>query len=229
MHVPELIVMLTHHDQTVEDACEVFAQCKDAKARYWGFKEEPLSLEKMKNLYETMRSCGKYTALEVVDYTENGCIEGAMKAVECKVDCLMGTIYFDSVRDICQREGIRYMPFVGRIEGRPSILSGTAEEMILEAKNYLNKGVYGIDLLGYRYTGDAVELNQRFVNAMHGMGVPVCIAGSVDSYQRLDELKAIQADYFTIGGAFFEHRFGDSFTEQVNAVYDYMHGKKEPK
>ena len=36
---PELIVMLTHNDLTVENAAEVFETCKNSKAEYWGFKE----------------------------------------------------------------------------------------------------------------------------------------------------------------------------------------------
>lgn len=38
---PELIVMLTHNDLTVENAAEVFETCKNSKAEYWGFKEKP--------------------------------------------------------------------------------------------------------------------------------------------------------------------------------------------
>lgn len=45
------------------------------------------------------------------------------------------------------------MPFVGSITGRPSVLTGTIDEMVAEANRYLEKGVYGIDLLGYRYIG----------------------------------------------------------------------------
>ena len=37
------------------------------------------------------------------------------------------------------------------------------EEMIEEARLCLEKGAYGIDLLGYRYTADAKELNRRLV------------------------------------------------------------------
>ena len=37
---PELIVMLTHNDLTVENAAEVFETCKNSKAEYWGFKEK---------------------------------------------------------------------------------------------------------------------------------------------------------------------------------------------
>ena len=133
----------------------------------------------------------------------------------------MGTVYSDAVRDYCRAHGLRYMPFVGQVTGRPSVLQGTPEGMIDEARRYLAKGVYGIDLLGYRYTGDAAALTRAFVAAVPA---PVCLAGSVNSLARLDEVKAAGAAYFTIGSAFFEHAFGGSIADQINAVCDYMEG-----
>lgn len=217
--IPELIVMLTHNDRTVDNAYDIFEQCRDSEAQIWGFKEETLPLNKMKELYSYMKRCGKTTVLEVVAYTENKCIQGAKMAVECGCDILMGTMYYDSINEICRSNGIKYMPFVGRITRRPSILDGEIDDMIAEAKSYLGKGVYGIDLLGYRFTGDAVELNRRFVNEVDA---PVCIAGSVNSFQRLDELKDAAPYLFTIGGAFFENKFGENFKEQINKVCRYM-------
>ena len=55
-NLPELIVMLTHNDFTVSNAEEIFEQCKDSKARYWGFKDHPLPLEKMKRLFARMKA-----------------------------------------------------------------------------------------------------------------------------------------------------------------------------
>lgn len=216
---PELIVMLTHNDRTVENAREVFESCKNSKAQYWGFKEEPLPLEQMKELYHLMKSCGKTTFLEVVAYTEEECLAGARMAAECEVDVLLGTLYFDSINELCKKHGMKYMPFVGTITGRPSVLEGTLEEMVAQANEALEKGVYGFDLLGYRYTGDAAALNKAFVEAVDA---PVCLAGSVNSYQRLDEVKDAAPWAFTIGGAFFEGKFGGSFCEQVDKVCDYM-------
>ena len=72
---PNLIVMLTHNDSTVLNAFEIFDRCKDSKAKYWGFKEKPLSHEKMKELCSYMKSCGKTTVLEVVEYTEAESLE----------------------------------------------------------------------------------------------------------------------------------------------------------
>ena len=216
---PILVVMLTYNDMTVENAYEIFDQCKDSKAEYWGFKEEPLPLDEMKKLYAYMKECGKKTSLEVVAYTEMECIEGAKMAVECGCDMLMGTIYFDSVNEICKKNGLDYMPFVGDVTERPSVLGGTIDGMIAEAKSYLAKGVSGIDLLGYRFTGDAVELNKRFVQEIDA---PVCIAGSVNSYQRLDEILDADPWSFTIGSAFFENKFDGTFKEQIDKVCDYI-------
>ncbi len=211
--------MLTHNDVTVANAREVFEGAKDAKAKFWGFKEVGLPLDEMKALYDYMKECGKTTFMEVVAYTEEECLEGAKMAVECNVDILMGTMYFQSVMDLCKEHDLKYMPFVGKITGRPSVLEGTIEGMIEEANSYIAKGAYGIDLLGYRYTGDPVELNKRFVA---GVNAPVCLAGSVNGYKRLDEVKDADSWTFTIGGAFFENKFDGTFAEQIDKVCDYM-------
>ena len=169
---PELIAMLTHNDCTVENAYKIFVQCKNSKAKFWGFKEKPLPLSQMKELYAYMKKCGKTTFLEVVEYTEKKCLEGAKIALECGCDILMGTHFFDSVNEFCKKNNLKYMPFVGKVTGRPSVLEGTVEEMIDEANKYIEKGVYGIDLLGYRYTEDPVSLNKKFVSQVKA---PVCI------------------------------------------------------
>ena len=221
-NIPELIVMLTHHDRTVTNAIEVFEGAKNSKAKYWGFKEVGIPEEEMTDLVKRMKAAGKTTFLEVVDYTEEGCAEGARIAARCGFDVLMGTLYFDSVKKIADEAGIKYMPFVGELSGRPSVLNGTIQGMIDEANHLVDtKGIKGFDLLGYRYTGDAVKLNAEFVKNVRG---DVCLAGSVASFQRLDEVKATGAWAFTIGGAFFENKFGEglSFGEQIDVVIDYM-------
>ena len=212
-----LIVMLTHNDETVNNAHEIFEKCKNSDAKFWGFKEKSLPIEQMKNLYKYMKECGKTTFLEVVEYTEKEGLEGSKIALECGCDILMGTMFFDSINEFCKKNNLRYMPFVGKVTERPSILEGEIDEIIKEANEYLKKGVYGFDLLGYRYTGNAVELNERFVLEVNA---PVCIAGSVNG--RLDELKNINPWSFTIGSAFFENKFDGSFEEQINKVCEYV-------
>lgn len=211
--------MLTHNDETVNNAHEIFEKCKNSDAKFWGFKEKSLPIEQMKNLYKYMKECGKTTFLEVVEYTEKEGLEGAKIAVECGCDILMGTMFFDSINEFCKKNSLKYMPFVGKVTERPSILAGEIDEIIKEANEYLKKGVYGLDLLGYRYTGNAVELNEKFVLEVNA---PVCIAGSVNGYERLDELKNINPWSFTIGSAFFENKFDGSFEEQINKVCEYV-------
>ena len=217
-----LVVMLTYNDKTVKNAYEIFEKCKDSKAKFFGFKEEPLPLEQMKELYAHMKKSGKETFLVVVAYTEEEGLSGAKMAFECGCDYLMGTMYYDSINSFCKENNIKYMPFVGKVTKRPSVLEGDIDAIINEANNLLKKGVYGFDLLGYRYTGDAAKLNKRFVSEVMA---PVCIAGSINSFTRLDELKSAKPWSFTIGGAFFENKFGENFEEQINIVCDYIKGE----
>ena len=103
----------------------------------------------------------------------------------------------------------------------PIIIAVTNKELRdkLSAKEYLKKGVYGIDILGYRYTGDAVRLNEEFVRAVDA---PVCIAGSINDYQRLNEIRKAGPWAFTIGSAFFDNKFEGDFGEQINKVCQYI-------
>lgn len=216
---PYLIVMLTYNDMTVENAYEIFDSCKESKAVCFGFKEEPLPIDEMKRIFGLMKENGKTTGLEVVAYTEDEGLEGAKMAVECGCDFLMGTIFSDKILALCKENNIKYMPFVGKVTERPSILEGEASDMIKEANEYIKKGAFGIDLLGYRYTKDAFSLIKEVTNGVKG---PVCVAGSVDSYNRLDEILEANPHSFTIGSAFFDNKFDGTFSEQIDKVVSYI-------
>ncbi len=222
MGCPELIIMLTHDDCTVNNAYALFDACKDLPVRYWGIKEKGLPEADMKALYDAVRRHGKVGVLEVVAYTEEECLAGARLAAECGCAILMGTMYHDTVHAVCREHGIRYMPFVGDVCSRPSVLHGTVEAIAAEAVKCEEKGVFGIDLLGYRYDGDAILLAETTVHAVH---TPVCLAGSINSYERLDEVLRVSPAFFTVGSALFDHAFGDDFAEQVRNIYEYIHKK----
>ena len=219
MAVPQLIVMLTRCDYTVENALDIFDQCKDSKALYWGIKESPLPLDVIQQLFSHMKACGKKTILEVVAYTEEEGLAGAEMAVKCGCDILMGSKFFPSINRYCIDHGLKYMPFVGTITGRPSVLEGEIETLVAEAQEYIAQGVYGINLLGYRYKGDPIALNKALVEQVEA---PVCLAGSINSYSRLDEVAQVHPWAFTIGSAFFEQQFGDAINDQIDSVCDYM-------
>ncbi len=215
----KLIVMLTSNDRTVENAHEIFRQCKNSKADIWGIKEKGLPKEQMKNLFSYMKECGKSTVLEVVAYKEQDCMKGAEMAVLCGCDILMGTVFYDSVNSYCKKNGLKYMPYVGQVEGRPSVLNGSPEKIIEDAKRYLEQGVYGISLLGYRYVGNAEKMMDEFLSKINS---PVCVAGSIDCYEKLDNIKRTAPWAFTIGSAFFQKRFGEAFDAQIDKVFRYI-------
>ena len=218
---PELIVMLTHDDYTVDNARTVFESCKDTGALYWGAKEKNLTHLELMNLFACMKENGKKTVLEAVTYNEATGLDAAKLAVKCGCDMLMGTVFGDSISSFCQDHGLKYMPFVGQLRGRPSIMEGTVDEIVDEARSNIEKGAFGVDLLGYRFVGNSQELNRLVVEAVDA---PVCIAGSVDSYERLDEILELNPWAFTIGSAFFENRFGLEFPEQIENVLSYING-----
>ena len=162
---PEIIIMLTHHDVTVKDAGEIFEQCKDLPVKFWGFKNVGLPKDEMKKVAGAMKAAGKTTFLEVVTYDEASCLDGAQTAIDCGFDYLMGTVYYDSVAKLLKENGMAYLPFVGKVSGSPSILEGTNEEIIQNAKDLMAKGIKGFDILAYRHVVDGEKLAREFCAA----------------------------------------------------------------
>jgi len=218
---PELIVMLTHYDETVKNALELFEECKDLPVKHWGFKDVGLPHDQMKTLVRRMKEAGKITFLEVVSLSEEEGLAGARLAVEAGFDILMGTVYFDSIHAYLKDKPQQYYPFPGEVYGHPSILGGTIEWIVEHARSLEAKGVQGLDLLGYRYTGDARRLLQEVVK---GITIPLVCAGSIATLERIAEVWEAGAWGFTIGSAFFEQTFlaGGSFKENIRVVTDWL-------
>jgi hypothetical protein len=218
---PEFILMLTYNDMTVKDALKIFRECKDMPVTHWGFKDVGLPVEKMKALVREMKNAGKTTYLEVVSLSEEEGLRGAKIAVDAGFDILMGTVLFDSILNYLKDKPIKYYPFPGHIFGHPSIMDGTIEEVVAHAKLLENKGVPGLDLLSYRYIGDARLLLTEVVKATN---VPIVSAGSIDSFIRIAEVWQTGAWGFTIGSALFDKKFvpNGSFKENTIEVCDWL-------
>ncbi len=217
-----LIVMLTNHDVTVSNALEVFESCKDLPVKDWGFKDVGLPEDQMKQLVKRMKECGKTTYLEVVTYTEEECLRGARLAIECGFDYLMGTLYYPSVGKLFQNTSTKYLPFCGKVWGSPSVLGESIDGIVEDALRLSeSEGVAGLDLLAYRFPGDAPALIREY---MKQVKIPTVIAGSIDSTQRLDFMKEIQPWGFTIGSALFAGKYQENgtFRENVEAVVAYL-------
>jgi len=223
---PAFILMLTYNDTKVKDALKIFRECKDAPVSHWGFKDVGLPPEEMTALVREMKDAGKTTYLEVVSLSEEEGLRGAKIALEAGFDSLMGTVFFDSILDYLKGKPIQYYPFPGHIFGHPSVMDGTIEDIVAHAKFLEGKGVPGMDLLSYRYVGDAYQLLSEVVKATH---VPIVSAGSIESYKRLAEVWKAEAWGFTIGSALFDKKFvpDGSFLDNTIAVCNWLQ-KTEP-
>jgi hypothetical protein len=220
-HKPELIVMLTHHDRTVLNALELFERLQDQAVTHWGFKDVGLPPNQMAQVVAAMQAAGKRTYLEVVSLSEEEGLRGARLAVELGFDVLMGTVFFASIQEYLKDKPVRYYPFPGRVHGHPSLLDGTLDEIVAHARQLEAQGAHGMDLLTYRYPGDAPRLLREVVKAT---SVPIVSAGSIASYERILEVWQAGAWGFTIGSAFFEGRFisEGTFEDNLLAVVDWL-------
>ena len=220
---PEIIIMLTNNDITVKNAEEIFDSCKDLPLKKWGFKDVGLSKEEMIHLAKKMKEAGKQTYIEIVTYTEEGCLEGAKLAYECGFDYLTGTLPFDSVFEYAKEHDLKYFPFCGNVGGSPVVLTGSVEEIVASAKECIEKGAAGVDLTAYRYVeGNAADLTQAVVDAIGAD--KVCIAGSIGNTKRMDEMKDAGVSEYTMGSALFNANFVEdgSFRENLEYVIAYL-------
>jgi len=211
--------MLTWHDVTVPNAKEVFLECKDAPAKHWGFKLEGTTPESMADLIHCMKENGKTVYIEVLDMREEVCLDAAKRCAEAGVDHLLGTVYYESVAKVCAAAGMKYSPFTALAED--SRLRGDIPSVVEKAKADTAKHTDGITISAFRYVdGDPVELLRALDPAMEK---PFRIAGSVNTFERIDFLKTLKnLTAFTIGGAFFEGKFGGTFAEQIGKVCAYL-------
>lgn len=218
---PHLIVMLTHHDQTVPNALELFNELKDESVTHWGFKDVGLEPDQMQQVVAAMRAAGKTTYLEVVSLSEEEGLRGARLAVELGFDILMGTVFYPSIAEYLKDKPIRYYPFPGHVHSHPSILDGEIKDIVAHAGQLQANGAHGMDLLTYRYAGDAARLLREVVQAT---SVPIVSAGSIASYDRILEVWQAGAWGFTIGSAFFENCFvpNGTFGDNLRAVVNWL-------
>ncbi len=219
---PKLILMFTQNDVTVPDAIDYFEKVKDLPVDYFGFKEIGLPHDKMKELNNKIHAAGVESFLEVVEYDEESIKEPAKMALDLGFDYLMGTVYFPSIWDIIDKK-IKYFPFCGKIYDRPSVLDGTIDEIVADAKRIEKAGANGFDLLAYRYKYPD-KINDLVLAVRDAVDVPIVSAGSINSFNRLQETIDQGVWGFTIGGAFFEKKFvpDGSYRDNVEAVIEKL-------
>ena len=219
--MPEFIFMLTHHDQTLENALDVYDEIRDLPLRYVGFKDVGVPADTLRELTRRMHDDGRQVLLEVVSERAEDELRSVTAAIDIGVDWVLGGTNCDAALEVLAAvPNVRYSPFPGRVVGHPSLLRGTIEEIAASAADLTARdGVYGLDLLAYRFDGDVEALVAAVVAASAG---PVIAAGSVDSVERIRTLGRLGAWGFTIGGAIFEGVLpaGPSIREQLTVALD---------
>jgi len=212
----EFIFMETYNDMTRSDAIKVYKEIRDTKLKFIGFKDIGLPIEKLKDLHSMMKKDGRTTFLEVVSASETETIQSIKVALELGVDYLIGGTYIDSTLPLIKNTNVKYFPYVGKIVDHPCKLRGSIEEMVQDTKKVKEKRIPGINLLAYRYNGDV----EKLIEKVSVIGLPMIVAGSIDSYERVSKMKEMGIWAFTIGGAIFDKKFvsNGSLKDNINAV-----------
>jgi hypothetical protein len=222
----DLIYMLTKDDVTIPNALEVVDEIMDTDLRYIGFKdpqEGGLSTDKYKPLMAKLRETDMEIFIEVVSESEELNLRSAKLAVDLGVDYLIGGTFIDSSMQAIAGTNIGFFPYIGEIVGHPCVLEGSIEEMVEEGKMVKKKGIAGINLLAYRRE-PASEVPLLIQEVQKAVELPLIIAGSINSYERIEKMKELGVWTFTIGGAIQDRIFvpGGTIKENLNAVLEAL-------
>ena len=203
---PDFIFMLTRGDVTIADARERLPHVIAAGVRHIGFKDVGLPPSELSALAADIHAQGALVYLEMVCLELDAEAEAARAAVAFGVDVLMGGTRPAVVEPIIAGSGIRYFPFPGRIVGHPSRLVGDIRAIAASARALASRpAVHGLDLLAYRFAGDAPALIRAVRRAAGDK--PVVVAGSIDRDERIAATAAAGAAGFTIGTAALDAAF----------------------
>jgi len=215
----EFIFFLTYHDRTVATADRVLADVKGLGVRNIGFKDVGIPTDRLKKLKGDIDKASLTSYIEVVSEDAASIRRSAQAAVNLGVDYLIGGYgeYAADVLEIVRSTNIKFYPYIGQVSGIPGVLRGDLNEIVDDARRKQDMGVNGIDLLAYRYEGDAEELLDAVI---HAVEIPVIAAGSVNSLERVRRVIRSGAAGFTIGTAILDCRIVPECTleDQVRAV-----------
>lgn len=221
----EFIFMLTQNDVTVPQALEVLEELRGTGLRYAGCKDIGLSAGEYVELFNEMKRDGMTTFMEVVSYDEKKHFDGVNRALRFGVDYLVGGMpqHTKKTLEYLKRSGTptKYCPYIGEVVGHPCVLRGSVDEIISSGRKAESLGVDGMNLLLYRYTGDQKALLNA---ATKKLKLPLIVAGSVKTFEQIEELRAMNVWAFTIGGAIFEKRLvkEGSIHDQISAVMNRL-------
>lgn len=210
--MPNFILMLTKDDRTVINADQAYEQVRDAPLNYVGFKDVGLPLEDLRTLSDRIHMDGRKVMFEVVSTTRESEVAAVRTGMAIGADYILGGRHPVDVIPLIQDRDVQYFPFCGHTVGHPTQLTGSIDSIVADARCLAAmNGVDGLDLLSYRFAGDAELLTRNVVQAV---SVPVIAAGSIDRQERVRAMCAAGVWGFTVGSALFDGRFVENLLRQ---------------
>ena len=210
--------MLTKDDMTVKNAVELYEEIRERGITRIGFKNVGVDYSVMKEIVERAGRHGLETYMEVVSTNKKEARDSFEAGLKLGIGNLIGSTYPAMMSFAVMRSGrkTRRFPFIGRVWGHPNNLSGNFSQFREDIDNLEWLGVEGIDLLAFRYDSDPYSLLRYVVGETK---LPVIVAGSIDSVEKIRELKSIGVWGFTVGTAMIDREFsGGSIGEQVDII-----------
>lgn len=215
----KIISMLTNNDLTVENAREMFEASNHAPTQFWGFKDTGISADRAGELAKVIADKGKTIVFESFGELEDDCLRAAEFAIRNKCKYLIGCQFHPSVVALLQGSPVVYFPTIGRRAGVPRYLYGSTEDVVQDGQRVLASGADGICLSMYRYKdGDPHDLG---VAVLKSVGPHATIvSGSINTFERLKQVRKLRPWGFTIGSALFDEAFGKGLTwpEQISVL-----------
>lgn len=197
----DFIFMLTENDETVPNAIELLDCLRSTGLKHVGCKEVGASPDVLKELVSRVRALGGTSYLELVGSTAEESLAATDRAIEFGFDCLFGGVDPERILSRCKGK-VNYFPFAGQIEGHPVQLRGTASDIAKDCQRLCEAGYPGIDLLLYRAVDDD---HARILKACRtAVTGKLFVAGSVNSPERIEQLRNGGVDAFTIGSAILD-------------------------
>ena len=150
----EFIFMLTRDDRTVDGALAAYRELAATDLQLVGFKDVGVTGDTLRALTDAIHDDGRTAFLEVVSTSRDDELRSIEAAIAAGVDYVLGGTQVDDALDLLAGTPLRYCPFPGTIEGHPSELKGSVEEIADHAAALTARsGVTGVDLLAYRHRG----------------------------------------------------------------------------
>jgi len=219
LEVVKIIAMLTNNDLTIEYARELFEASHRAPTQYWGFKDTGISSYAASDLAKHIYDKGKTIVFESFGEKEDDCLRAAEFAIKNKCKYLVGCEFHPSVASLLRDSSVSYRPTIGRRAGVPRYLYGSIEDVVEDGQRVLASGADGICLSMYRYKdGDPNELGLAVLKAVGQQST--IISGSINTFDRLKQVRKLRPWGFTIGSALFNEAFGKglSWPEQISVL-----------